>query len=374
MRINSQHDNNLLAHNTVLWLACMLSVIFSCYFWSSLTATLPMKALYAVSGLLFDLVKIMALPIAIYSWRRSCYTKSAISGVMYLLLSLVSIFAGISVVQNNVIQQHKQSTEYASVQQQLVDTIELKKKTIRSLQLLADNEQNTGYKTRAKNTLLEVAKQELALINIHRDLQQKSNNIIESVPGYADSNSKTRNALLFIILGGLLETTTGFLLYISSSRNVPKVQAHKVVPKGYIVPEVQMYLNVPAINDGSNNVPKNVPLGTSQNLGTVKSLENKGKTQVQSQVQIVPKCTYASRQVRSQVKDEVQSIGTKITDETVKKQIKNKIWKPTVRTIKENASVGTEHARRILRQLTKDGSLYKQNGRYRLRNIQHEVE
>lgn len=202
-------------------LACLLSAVFSGLFWMSLGSQTISKTLLVASGLLFDATKVVALPLCCKFWRQKSFVKSLISAIMYILPSLVSVFAGVSVLHNSIMQNQQQEVQSSQVYQADLKAIELQEIKIQGLIEHATSDVKARYSERSKGTFADIGREQEKLEKMKSQLQDLINtNTTSSVAFLPMLNGSEQKLFLafIILLGGLLEVTTGYLLFITSNQ------------------------------------------------------------------------------------------------------------------------------------------------------------
>ena len=193
-----------------LLMACVLSAIFSIWFWGALANTTSASYLFMLCGLLFELTKIIALPMFLTFWRQRIIVKSLISGVMYMLLSAVSVIAGVTVLEKTVTATNNQALEQNQSYIQIGKAIELQQQAIENLNTIAREDALKGYRERAKSSLQSVAKEQERLA----DLQKQQSLLKLGAFSKADTECKWSQRNPTVFLGAWFSTRNNHWLPI----------------------------------------------------------------------------------------------------------------------------------------------------------------
>lgn len=204
---------------SLLLLVCVvpaigLSMVFAVMFWSSLGATIFAKYLLSTTGCIFEVSKFYALPHFIAYKRAGFLGRAGICLLMFLVLSFISMLAGIYALHHNLSLNEESALQQSSKYQLHMLQVATQEEKVKNMLALAQADAKSGYRQRAKEILQQVGQEQLVLVQLKFELEQFSMPTHKGIQLPGVSENIGVSSVLIVILGALLELTTTFLLYL----------------------------------------------------------------------------------------------------------------------------------------------------------------
>lgn len=293
-------------------------VIFSTYmsasFFSGLGAEKPSKIIFFSLGIFMELAKIcagMAVVFAFVTYDRTLRNSSLVVLVIFSTMSFISSTATISHNINSVKSLASSSSEQM---RHIVKTIKDQELIVENLILMQKNDLEHNYRTRAYSFNQKIKEEQIKINKLVKARQQLQENDLSFLPVLDVFNSMiplshaTWQKIITVILGGLTEIMSMFLLFLSY-----KLSNKNVVLKNNVV-SVSPFFKKNKIEINKNN---DLPVS----IETYKNIISK---------------------------------------------IRSGSMAPTQRAFKKEIKIGNEKISRIFKQLVYDGILNKKDRAYAL--------
>jgi ABC-type multidrug transport system fused ATPase/permease subunit len=199
----------------VLLIACALSYVFSISFWASLGATAMLKFFLGLAGFIFESVKYFALPAITESKKQKKWVTAGFSLVIFLVLSGISMLAGIHTLTKNVNTMEREAYNQSQEYQNHLKKVAIQEQKIDQMFELADSDKKSNYRTRAAETLAQISKEQETLesLKFSAPMPKQEGSSLDLPIG-------SKKILYWVIvgLGALLELTTVYLLLLFCGR------------------------------------------------------------------------------------------------------------------------------------------------------------
>jgi hypothetical protein len=301
--------------------ACGLSLFFTVSFWSAMGATVLSATVLGITGCVFEFTKFYALPAFLDFKKNKLWGRAVVSFSMFLVLSFISMLAGIYALNSNLnLNAERSNTQSTQYQMQLA-SIQMQEKKIERMMTLADQDLQSNFRKRAKDTLAEVNSEQAYLLQLKNELTQQTPNV-ETGLQLPFLNSST-TGLLVTVLGALLELTTTFLIVLFQLKRNGLPVVKKQLKAEQLKPE-----------------PSKVKAANKSNVTHFKPSAKKSKN--------------VSRDKFGKYQEVVA-------------KIKARALMPTQRSVKHYANIGSKTVAEFFRCMEEEGVLVKAKGnRYQL--------
>lgn len=210
--------------------ACGLSMVFTVSFWSAMAATTVSCILLSATGCVFEVSKFYALPTFLKFKKQREWGRAAASLGMFLILSFISMLAGIYALQHNLSLNAKTVSEQSAQYQMHLVSVSTQEEKVKNMIALAELDAKAGYRQRAKDTLNKVGQEQERLNELKFELLNYSQPRAEptvNIPFVTNSAA----SMLVILLGALLEITTTFLICLFRSKSYIQAKSVAINPK-----------------------------------------------------------------------------------------------------------------------------------------------
>lgn len=232
--------------------ACGLSMVFTISFWTAMAATTLSACLLGATGAIFEVSKFYALPTFIEAKKQREWGRAAASAGMFIVLSFISMLAGIYALQHNLSLNAKMATVESTQYQMVMASVTAQEEKVKSMLVLAEQDTKAGYRQRAKETLNIVGKEQEVLNQLKFELLSHVEPRIEGVANLP-FGSNTVSSIMVILLGALLEITTTFLICLFRSKPLLALKARKA---GSIKKQIDNRVATSAVQQQTNSISK----------------------------------------------------------------------------------------------------------------------
>ena len=380
------NNNHTLRQFTVKLLAgtgCTLSVIAGIFFWQQLFVSLAGKVTLSIAAVLFECVKFMALPHIRQAIQVKRYGKAIISALLFVVLTLVSLFGAVTSLNNGLSHSQQASAKSKTQYQQLSQSIAFAESKLQSLIEHMNKDIQNNSRERAKSTLLEISKEETRLKALQQQLNQ-----VELSAVFVEGVSQAQLFKIILVLGCLLELSTAYLICHCEDNNSTGNGLKKTHVMKTLAANQSPFMLVPDTLQGTGTAEPGTQVPTQHSVlvaeYSAKTAQPIQTTQTQNlslcatgsavpkvEVQPVPRTSAKVKLVpQVQVQAKPRTSKNVSVNEQLLQQAKQHILKcnvyPSVRELKKYLHRSTDTIRAILKQLQQEGIVTLSKGRYEL--------